>query len=178
MNFILSIIMLFILFVISIYTGQQFETQSSGFGFLAYIVAFFTGFGSLGMFIIGFFQTMGLRSRYYSYLNDITRYQEDIIIQEDALKTYIDYAKKDLIKLYPDYEKTIFSKLAPDNVGELKKYLADYPELNFSSVLQGYISDINIRLNEITYLKLNISKRKNNIADLKTSGWYLLKIKG
>jgi hypothetical protein len=157
-----------------LFTGTFFEGDAAK---AFYIVGGILSGATLISFFVMVFNNMVCHAELKKKINKHSRIKANIKIEEDALteiKTeFTDY----FTKLYPEHEKDIFSKISPGDAEQLTMYLAKYPELKFSGMINTLVAKVSDQMKRINAEKLELEECKTDILDMNQSNWLLFKVK-
>jgi hypothetical protein len=172
MNFIYTIY-LFAMFTAGFVVGGNNSTGDvhGAFVVLSIISSILAGL----TLIVGFFANLDNQEDMKRYLSDVRMTKASIKLSDDLLSQYRDDIQSFITNLYPDYEKELFNKMSPGDVQGLHAFLVKYPELKFNGVLEKYIAQLTVFMNQSFSYKHELNNIYARIYRLSNSSWFLLK---
>jgi hypothetical protein len=174
MNFIISLVMWALLFIVSMISGNF--AQGDWKVFLVGLQVVFAGVFFIFFLVMIFYQMSGLgqanriRNAYFTHQKKITLHQQ-------KYKELKEYYEKYLATNYPELEKEIFNKITESQPKELTVLLQSYPELKTSLVFSELMKGITSLVDRIYSCRMEADAEIEKLENIKIDSWMIFKPK-
>lgn len=177
MNFIYSIGLWLILFLVTTISKNAFNLNENWTNFLVGAQVVFVAM-SIIFAIVCFFYQLSERSVYIETINQIKRHQKECDLKKEKYEEVKEYLIKYFAENYPQFEKDIFLKVSENSKSsELGALLQNFPKLKSSKVFEQLINKLTSLIGDIYESKKDIEWHANRLENVLTNPWVIFKPK-